>query len=257
MEASRMQMPLVHRLVYTWDGWPSGSSPLPCEPDFSAVDKLWLSDGLRRLRTRWSHDLIQMSFEASPGISPVLFASRVKGRLDHLLRKLGTPAHFSRKIGVRAIGDNTDEVVERYLALQQLRGDFADPRYRGTLAESSREFPEVALDAPSETGSGRYWYNLHLVAVTNGRFRMGKEDFLPRLAEAIPEWAQEEGTGLRSMAFMPDHLHLALRGDPARSPAEIAEGFYRRMNRMAGLRLFSDRIYVGSFSTYSTRLIGL
>jgi len=257
MESSRMQMPLVHRLVYTWDGWPSGSSSLPSQPDLSPVDELWHRDGLRRLGARWSRDLVQLSFEASPDISPVFFASRVKGRLDHLLRKLGTPACFSRKVGVRAIGDNTDPVVEQYLALQQRRGDFADARYRATLTEFSREFPEVDLEDPSETGSGRYWYNLHLVAVTNGRFRMGKEDYLPRLAAAIPEWAREERALLRSMALMADHVHLALRGDPARSPGEIAEGFYRAMNRAAGLRLFSERIYVGSFSSYSTRLIGL
>jgi hypothetical protein len=198
-----------------------------------------------------------MSFEVDPGVSPVLFATRAKGRLDHLLRTLGTPVTFSRKVGVRAIGDNTDPVVERYLALQQQRGDFADPKYHTMLAGFSREYPEVDLEEPSETGSGRYWYNLHLVAVTNGRFRMGKEDYLPRLADAIPEWVEEERIKLRSMAFMADHVHLALRGDPARSPAEIVEGFYRRMNRVAGLRLFSDRIYVGSFSSYSKRSIGL
>jgi hypothetical protein len=250
-------MPLVHRLVYTWDGWPSGDSPLPREPDLSPVDALWLKEGLRRLGTRWRQNLIQMSFETSPVVSPVLFASRVKGRLDHLLRSLGTPVRFSRKVGVRAIGDNTDPVVERYLALQQRRGDFADPRYRATLAEFSGEFPDVDLDAPSETGSGRYWYNLHIVAVTNDRSRMGREDYLPRLSKAIPEWSQEERAPLRSFSFMADHVHLALRGDPSRSPAEIAESLYRRINRAAGLRLFSDRIYVGSFSSYSKREIGL
>jgi hypothetical protein len=82
MESSRMQMPLVHRLVYPWDGWPSGDSPLPLEPDLSPVDTLWLADGLRRLGARWTEDLIQMTFEAAPDISPVLFAARVKGRLD-------------------------------------------------------------------------------------------------------------------------------------------------------------------------------
>ena len=252
-----MRMPLVHRLVYTWNGWPSQETLFPSPPDLATVDPLWLTDGLRRLGTRWTRDLIQMSFEVEPGVSPVRFAARAKGRLDHLLRELRTPVTFSRKVGIRAIGDNTDPTVERYLALQQDRGDFADPRFRATLGEFSREFPSVDLEAPAATGSGRYWYNLHLVAVTNGRFRMGKEDFLPRLAEAIPDWAREERAALRSMAFMPDHVHLALRGDPTRSPAEIAESFHRSMNRVAGLRLFSDRIYVGSFSRYTKRSIGI
>jgi REP element-mobilizing transposase RayT len=59
------------------------------------------------------------------------------------------------------------------------------------------------------------------------------------------------------MAFMPDHVHLALRGDPNLSPAEIAEGCWRALNKAAGLRLFSERVYVGSFSAYTRRQIGV
>ena len=95
-------------------------------------------------------------------------------------------------------------VVERYLSLQQRRGDFADPRYGRTLAEFSREYPSVRLDDPAESARGRYWYNLHLVAVTGRRWRMGREDFLPRLASAIPEWAAEEEVALKSMSFIPE-----------------------------------------------------
>jgi len=137
-----MQMPLVHRLVYTWDGWPTGSSALPRQPDLSPVDLLWLKDGLRRLGCRWSRNPVQMSFEADPRISPVLFAARVKGRLDHLLRTLGTPACFSRKVGVRAIGDNTDPVVERYLSLQQVRGDLPTRDIGPRLGNSAGNFPD-------------------------------------------------------------------------------------------------------------------
>jgi hypothetical protein len=53
------------------------------------------------------------------------------------------------------------------------------------------------------------------------------------------------------MVLMPDHLQLAIRVDPRLSPAEIAKGCPRGLNRASGLRLFSDRVYVGSFSSYS------
>jgi hypothetical protein len=33
---------------------------------------------------------------------------------------------------------------------------------------------------------------------------MGREDFLPRLASAIPEWAAEEEVALKSMSFIPE-----------------------------------------------------
>jgi len=249
------RMPLVHRLLYTWDGWPSGSSSLPSQPDLSSIDPLWLGDGFRRLGCRWSRDLVQMSFEVEPAVSPAFFAMRVKGRIDHAMRQSGTPVQWSRKVGVRSLGENTDVVVEHYLSLQQRRGDFADPRYGQTLAEFSREYPSVRLDDPAESARGRYWYNLHLVAVTGRRWRMGREDFLPKIASAIPAWAEAEGIGLKSMSFMPDHVHLAFRGNPLRSPAEIAEGCWRALNGAAGLRLFSDRVYVGSFSSYSRQSI--
>jgi REP element-mobilizing transposase RayT len=196
-----------------------------------------------------------MSFEVEPAVSPAFFAMRVKGRLEHAMRQSGNPVQWSRKVGMRSLGENTDSVVERYLSLQQKRGDFADPQYARTLAEFSREFPTVRLEDPAESARGRYWYNLHLVAVTGSRWRIGREDFLPRLASAIPEWANEEEIALKSMSFMPDHVHLAFRGNPLRSPAEIAEGCWRALNRASGLRLFSDRVYVGSFSSYSRQSI--
>ena len=253
-----MRLPLVHKLTYTWDGWPSQAGPpLPAEPDFSAIDPLWLGDGLQRMNSRWTHSLAQLSFEAEPSISPVLFTTRVKGRLDHALRKAGTPATFSRKVGMRAIGDNTDPVVARYLELQQVCGEFADQKYRQTLEEFSREYPEIDLEAPAETLSGRYWYNLHLVAVTNNRWRMGRGDYLPKLPAAVPAWAEEGGHALRAMALMPDHVHVIVRGNPQQSPCEIAESIYRALNRAAGLRLFSDRLYAGTFSSYAREAIGL
>jgi hypothetical protein len=252
-----MNLPLVHKLTYTWDGWPSEGSRLPCEPDFSALDERWHGDGLRRLKSVWSASLVQLSFEVEPGVSPVHFTTRVKGRLDHALRQAGTPAKFSRKVGMRVIGDNTDPVVSRYLALQQVRGEFADPKYRKTLEEFSRECPEVDLEEPSATNSGRYWYNLHLVAVTNNRSRMGRGDFLPKVSAAVPAWADATGQSLRAMAVMPDHVHLIVRGNLDHAPGEIAESLYRALNRAAGLRLFSDELYVGTFSSYSRQAIGL
>jgi len=253
-----MLLPIISRLVYTWDGWPSqGGPPLPPAPDFSLLDQAWAKDGLRRVGCRWTSRLVQMTFDMEAGVSPVLFTTRVKGRLGHALRQKGTPTKFSRKVGMRAIGDNTDPVVAQYLKNQQVRGDFADPAYRRTLAEFSREFPDVHLDDPAETSSGRYWYNLHLVAVTSDRCRMGREDFLPKVTACVPGWAGGQGIALRAMALMPDHIHLAVRGDPAKSPEEIAGSLYRALNRVAGCRLFSDRVYAGTFSTYTRGMIGL
>ena len=252
-------LPVVARLTYTWDGWPrQDGGRLPAEPpDMAALRGAWEGDGLRLEGVKWSEGMAQLVFEAEPLVSPVIFAGRVKGRLDHALRSGGAGwAGFSRKVGVRTIGANTDGVVERYLARQQVRGELFDPRYRKSLEEFSGDFPAVDLAEPTATTSGRYWYNLHVVAVTRERYRMGREDFLPKLSAAIPAWACGLGFGLRRFALMPDHVHVAARCDPALPPSEVAWGFLRAINRAAGCGLFSERVYVGTFSGYSRAVIG-
>lgn len=248
-------IPLVHRIFLTWHGWPAEETLFPDQPPLASAIEGWRSDGFRFHNIRWTPNLVQIGFEVDPWITPVRFSQRVKGRLDHALRQAGGFDGFSRKVGVRAIGDNTDPIVEDYLAQQQIRAEFADPRYRRMLSEFSGDFSEVDLGDPAVVRRGRYWFNLHVVAVTNGRFRMGREDFLPKISDGIPAWAAGEGMPLRRFALMPDHVHVALRGDPKRSPAEIAHALYVALNRVAGLRLFSDRLYVGTFSAYSKRLL--
>jgi hypothetical protein len=42
---------------------------------------------------------------------------------------------------------------------------FVDPRFSEMLRRFTIIAPTVALDEPSESNSGRYWYNLHFVLV--------------------------------------------------------------------------------------------
>lgn len=270
----------VHSLFYTWSGWPSegngDASPRPCLPRrsvgaktgavgremrifppepgesfFDSLRALWATDGLTLLTRKWTPDLIQLAFSVTPDVAPTFFTQRAKGRMQHALREAGTPADFSRKVGMRAIGENINEVVEDYLAKQTARGEFADERYRATLAAEAFEDETLELENPAEVKRGRYWYNLHLVLVTANRFRMGREDFARKLRDA----AHVEGCRVKSFALMPDHVHLALRGDVAKSPAEIGVEFQNVLARAAGCRLWDDRFYVGTFSSYALNRI--
>ncbi len=191
-----------------------------------------------------------MAFHVKPEVSPVWFAGRVKGRLQHALRQAGPSCAFSRKVAVRSLGDNYSAAVEGYLRQQTVRAELVDERYRATLREAGFEDGTVDLSAPAETKSGRYWTNLHLVAVTEGRFRMGKEDFLDKVGPGVSAWAGETGCALKAFAPMPDHVHVAARGNPERSPLELGEALWRCLNRAAGCGLMSDKIYVGTFSEY-------
>ncbi|HPF99184.1 MAG TPA: hypothetical protein PLE77_03890 [Kiritimatiellia bacterium] len=248
-----MQIRLVHNLFYTWAGWPS-DSVFPAEPDpafFAALGEAWAQDHLRLHAIRWRAEQIQMTFRVEPDVSPTFFTSRVKGRLQHALRQARIPVAFSRKIGMRALGENLSATVEAYLAEQSIRAELADDRYRATLQQTSFQDDSVDLSMPTETKSGRYWYNLHLVAVTQDRFRMGREDFLPRVRIGVKTWASETGSVLKALACMPDHLHISARGSLDVPPQSLAESLWITLNRAAGCQLFCDRIYAGTFSEYS------
>jgi len=245
-----MQIRLVHNLFYTWAGWPSDSA-FPSQPNLSLLTDAWADDHLYLQTTVWGKDQIQMTFRVEPDVTPVFFTTRIKGRLQHVLRQAGTPADFSRKVGMRALGENLSDAVEAYLQEQAIRAELADERYRATLREMSFEDTSLDLSQPTETKSGRYWYNLHLVAVTQDRFRMGREDFLPKVRTGTLEWARASDCRVRAIACMPDHLHISIRGALNSSPQTLAESLWTTLNRAAGCRLISDRLYAGTFSEYS------
>ena len=249
--------PLVHNLFYSWDGWPSQGvfPPEPTATFFDSLNAAWQSDGLV-LRVRvWTPDQIQLTFEVEPDISPVFFAGRVKGRLQHALRKAGFPFDFSRKVAMRSLGDNRSGVVEGYLRRQTDRAELVDERYRATLRDAGFEDRAFDLSEPAETNSGRYWYNLHLVATTAARYRIGKEDYLDRVRAGALAWAPATGCRLKALAIMPDHVHLAARGNPERSPVELAEALWKSLNRAAGCQLMGENVYAGTFSEYELGLV--
>ena len=252
---------LVHRIAYSWTGWPKSGAfpPLPGDDFLAALEAAWAKDGLRRISHRWQPDLVQFTFTAPPSVSPEFVAGRAKGRLDHALRKTGWRDGFSRKVALRSLGENTLDVVLRYIATQLDRADLADPRYVNSLAEAAWEDGDIDLEEPVASDFGRYWYNLHLVAVTQERWRIGREDFLPKVTAAVHAWSEGLGDlasggagrpGVHSLAVMPDHVHLAVRGPAGQSPDEIAGSLREALNRAAGCLLFDARVYGGTFSSY-------
>ena len=247
-----MAFPLVHHLFHSWSGWPAASafSPSPPAAFFEALSEAWKADGLELHSRAWTPEQIQLTFQTAPHVAPVFLAARVKGRLQHALRQAAMSCEFSRKTAVRSLGDNRSPEVEGYLRQQAIRAELADERYRATLQAAGFEDAAVDLSAPTETTKGRYWFNLHLVAVTADRFRIGKEDFLDKVRAGVFAWAEETGCRLKAFAPMPNHVHVAARGNPERSPLELAEALWRRLNQAAGCCLMGENLYAGTFSEY-------
>jgi REP element-mobilizing transposase RayT len=258
---SSQNVPPAHQLYFTWSGWPHNDADLPLfstEPDaafFAALADEWRADGLTLLSRLWAPSLLQLSFAVEPTISPVFFTRRAKGRLQYALRRSGRPTDFSRKVAMRAIGNNITDVVIAYLRAQLKRAEFADSRYRSALAEQAWEDAGINLAEATHTHSGRYWYNLHLVLVTAGRYRMGQEDFLLKLRGAAREIARRENCLLKSIAIMPDHVHMALRGNIERSALDIGLAFQNGLAAAAGCRLWQDGFYAGTFSEYDLHAV--
>jgi hypothetical protein len=62
-----------------------------------------------------------------------------------------------------------------YIANQVAKAPFIDPRFVELIAHYTHLNKHVSLRQPTETNRGRYWYDLHLVLVTEQRARFVDE----------------------------------------------------------------------------------
>jgi REP element-mobilizing transposase RayT len=245
----------AYHLRYTWSGWPS-TGVFPLLPPFDELTQQWETDGLRLLEQRFQPQLIQLTFSVKPHVSPVFFATRVKGRLQHAYRACGRPTQFSRKVAVGTIGRNHRADVEAYIARQVAKEPLVDAQYKAFLEQFTVGFPDVDLSAASETNSGRYWYNLHIVLVSEGRERNHDAQYLSTLRDQSLRIAEKKGHRISTLSAMPDHLHLALRGNVAESPEAIALSF---MNNLAYVLrqqpVWRFGYYAGTFGEYDMNAV--
>jgi REP element-mobilizing transposase RayT len=220
------------------------------------LQERWEADGLRLLEQRFRPEMIQLTFSVKPQVSPVFFAARVKGRLQHAYRAAERPTRFSRKVAVRTIGDNHRAEVEAYIKGQVAKEPFADARFQAFLQQFTVCFPAVDLAAPTETQSGRYWYNLHLVLVSQGRCRYHDATHLAMLRDQSQRIAAKKGHRISTLSAMPDHLHLALRGNIEDSPETIALSLLNNLAYAMGQKpVWEFGYYVGSFGEYDMNAV--
>lgn len=248
----------AYHLRYTWAGWPS-SGTLPASPSGGLLDellRLWETDGLRLLEQKWEPHSVLLTFSTTPEVSPVLLAARAKGRLQHTLRSAGTPCTFSRKVAVRSVGDNRISDVEQYILKQVPNASYADPRFREALKAFTVDDPSVDLSAPIQSRSGRYWYNLHVVLVVDGRHAVADQARLALIRDHSFQIAEKKGYELSTLSVLPDHWHAALRANIDHSPEEVALVFQNNLAYVLGqVRIWSYNYYAGTFGIYDMNAI--
>jgi REP element-mobilizing transposase RayT len=243
----------IHHLRYDWTGWLSDEAPFPAttQDAIRACREGWEKDGLSFSEFRIHNDRAQILFDARPDISPVTCTTRVKGRLQHALRQAGTPVHFSRKISFRSLGENVDRTVEGYLRKQVRKEGFVDPRYEARMNAFTIESDAVELSQPVATKSGRYWYGLHVVVVMASRRRVIDLGLMGKMRDACLAIGRKKECGIKAVSVMPDHTHVAIKGNIALSPEEIAMSFLNNLAFVMGRnRVWKDEYYVGTFSEY-------
>jgi REP element-mobilizing transposase RayT len=248
----------AYEVRYDWTGWPS-AEPFPPSPPSSLFDilrPLWESDGLRLLKHWWTTEQIHLTFSATPHVSPILCATRSKGRMQHTFRKLGQPVKFSRKVSLRTIGHNQGKSVENYIRAQVGHAIYADPEYAKKLQRVVIENADMDLSQPTSTTSGRYWYNLHVVLVTESRHCIHAAESLSCIRDGCLAVADKRGFQIATGSVLPDHLHLALRGDIERSPHVTVLCFQNNLAcRLGRKRVWMDTYYVGTFGEYDMKVV--
>jgi REP element-mobilizing transposase RayT len=242
----------VQNLRYDWTGWLRDRNPFPPTLDQAMAHcrGAWRSDGITLDHWHVEGRRIQFLFTVDPVVSPACCAQRAKGRLQHALRRAGTPVSFSRRIGFRTLGDNTREIVEQYVVSQVGRSDYADARFRDYIDQFTVGNPSARLAKPFVSGHGRYWYNLHLVIVVQDRrCPMTRHETFVVVREESMRLAASFG---HELSVMPDHVHIVLRGNIQTSPLEVGLEFLNGLSLALGNnRCWSEEFYVGTFSEYA------
>ncbi len=243
----------AYQLRYSWTGWPSNEQ-FPELPSilFDDLSPLWEKDGLRLLEHRECGGSVQLLFSARPHVAPSFLAARAKGRLDHLLRQRNSPIKFSRKVAVRAVGQNSNRDVANYIQHQVDKEHFVDERFAATIRPFTQAFDVVDSSKPIELTRARYWYHLHIVLVHTERFRMSAEEQFRQIYDRSRQIAAKKGYSLTAISVMPDHLHLGVIGTADKSPEEIVLSFQNNLAFACGqVPIWRESYYVGTSGEYN------
>jgi REP element-mobilizing transposase RayT len=96
-----------------------------------------------------------------------------------------------------------------------------------------------------------YWYNLHLVLVVEHRNRFTDEASLRTIGEWCSRIAKKKRYAIATRSVMPDHLHLALRGNIEQSPEETALAMMNNLAFAFGQSpIWQSSYYAGTFGEY-------
>jgi REP element-mobilizing transposase RayT len=244
----KFSCPLQWGLTVFW------KQPPPDDSWFSELSALTESDGIRLFSHRFKEqDISQFSISSLPHVSPLLIVQRVKGRLQHLIRKI-QPAPFKRNFAIRSVGKVTRNDVEGYVSTQLDHHRMADKVVQQRLAGVQIRNDEIKLSMQRRTSHGAYWYNLHLVFVHRDRSPVIKEEILQRVHSTILETCGSKELLLSRAGILADHIHVVLGCCFKHSPEDIALSFLNSLASAHGLRtVYQFGGFIGTVGEYTNK----
>lgn len=221
---------------------------------FDQLQPLTEPDGVRLLQHEFAQPHVsQFLISTQPQVTPQTLVQRVKGRLQNLL---GGAKPFRRNYSLRSIGSTRREKLEQYLANQLDHHPLADP----VVADRFRQFqiyqPDVDLSQAQRTAHALYWYNLHVVLVSDWRGAEFRSSVAQKIHDTILAASAVKQHRLSRAAILPDHIHLALGCNLEESPQQVALAYMNNLAYVCGMkRVFKFSFYAGTFSEYDLGVI--
>ena len=213
------------------------------------------SNELKILEHRVQGSQIQMLVSAKPNHFPIGIAKAVKAKLAIALAEQKIYKSITREFALRSVGENTTQDLEHYLREQVDRRDFVDERFANSLRPYSKEY-DFDVTECERTTYGHYWYDLHLVLGTHGRYNVAIPDVWDAVLHATESWHQEQGHRLRSISLLPDHVHLLIRPNLSISPDNVGAGLIERLNRIKLMQnIYDPTFYVATHGKYAMNTI--
>lgn len=223
------------------------------------VDASWLgklreateADSVRVLEHRIRGERVsQFLLSTQPKTAPADMVRSVKGRLQHLLRDT-LPKAFQRNYGLRSVGAVRSDVVRGYIEKQVSRYRMADARVQERFESLKIGGDYSALTAPRTSGHAQFWYNLHLVLVSNNRDMEVRQQVLERRSAMIVAVAAKKRHLIGSGQILADHIHLTLGCHLIESPRDIVLSYLNNLAFGELMRpIYEFGFYTGTFGEY-------
>lgn len=209
-------------------------------------------DGIRVLEAKAAdNNTLFLLVSTQPHVIPKSIVQRVKGRLQHLLRKRGG-IEWRRNFRLSAVGDANARSVDDYIATQLKHHSMASSTAQVNLAAAQWHEPSLELTKPVNSGHGQYALALHVVLVHAERWCNAERDFVELTSNAIRSTLLHRDCPAGRIAILADHVHISLRLHYEVSPSALIVDLMNEVwDAHGGQRLWMEGYYVGTIGPYN------